>query len=337
MKEHVKIFLDNVLNELGNLNHKIAILNYSGSHLHGTDHEKSDYDFYGIYYPSLESIIKKEDTPELVFKTSSTANNEFDIDLKLISIYDFFNRLEKADLNAIDFLFSLTNDNNSIILNDKDLKEFLIKNQDNLFIPNYYAIIGYAMKQVTTYTEKGMKYNDLDKIIEMLSNEPKKNSLKNILEKDSFKILLQNSKHILLTVKNDREYLSVVNHLFDLTFKVEYILKEIIKIKDNYGTRVKKNEAGIDYKAYSHAIRSFVEAKKLMSGTLSFPLDLDTRTYLKDIKIGKIDIESLNQLINDYNAEINNYMKTNDFAIKNANNKIDKSILNSILKRIYSI
>ncbi len=336
MKEHVKIFLDNVLNELKEVNHIAAIINYSGSHLHGTAHDKSDYDFYGIYYPSIESLIKKEDTSELVFKTSTTVNTEIDIDLKLISIYDFFNRLEKGDLNAIDFLFSLTNDKNTVVLNDKYLKDFLVENQKELFVPNYYAMIGYAMKQVSTYSEKGIKYKDLDKIIDLLNNEPKKSILKNVLEKEGFKNLLSNTKHIKLTVKNDREYLSIVDHLFDLTFKVEYILKETIKIKDSYGSRVKKNDSGIDYKAYSHAIRSFIEAKTLIyHGSLYFPLDLFNCNFLKDIKMGKINADLLDPLISDYNAEINNYMKINESAIKNANRKIDKSILNNLLDNIY--
>lgn len=339
MKEHVKKFLEKITKEVLEEGHEIALINYSGSYLHGTNNEKSDHDFYGIYYPSLKSIVNKEDKIELVFKTSETTNNEFDIDLKLISIYDYFNRLEKGDLNAIDFLFSLKNSFNTVFSNNDFLKDYLFVNRDNLFIPNYYAMIGYAVKQVSTYTEKGIKFNELEKIINYLNSKPKKTTLKTIVSDNvhEFNSFIENFKNIKIVMKpQDKNYLSVVDHLFDLNFKVEYVVKEVLKIKNNYGSRVQKNKEGIDFKAYSHAIRSFMEVEKLINfNEIEFPFTGDNKYLLKDIKAGLIDINELNDIISRDHAFVNNYMKTNESAVINANKKIDKNILKEILNKIY--
>lgn len=339
MEKHVSKFLENVFNEVIKEGHTIAIINHSGSYLHGTNHEKSDHDFFGIYYPSLESIINKEDKNELVFKTSNTVNNEFDIDLKLISIYDYFNRLEKGDLNSIDFLFSLKNKQNIVFTNNDFLRNYLINNKNDLFVPNYYAMIGYAIKQVDTYTEKGIKFNELEKIINYLNSKPKKTTLKTIVSDNvhEFNSFIEKLKNIKIVMKpQDKNYLSVVDHLFDLNFKVEYVLKEILKIKDGYGSRVQKNKEGIDFKAYSHAIRSFIEVEQLINfNELDFPFTGDKKYLLKDIKAGLIDINELNDMISRDHAFVNNYMKTNELAITNANKKIDKHFLKDILKKIY--
>lgn len=336
MKEHVKKFLDNVFNEVFNEGHIIAIINYSGSYLHGTNHEKSDYDFFGIYYPSLESIVNKEDKNELVFKTSSTTNNEFDIDLKLISIYDYFNRLEKGDLNSIDFLFSLKNSSNTIYSNNDFLKNYLLENINELFVPNYYAMIGYAIKQVSSYTEKGIKFKELEKLINYLETKPNKKTISSLFADSDLNLFISNLKNIKVVLKEEKHYLSVVDHLFDFNFKVEYILKEIIKIKESYGSRVQKNKEGIDFKAYSHAIRSFIEVKNLINfNELEFPFKGDKKYLLKDIKSGLIDINELNEMIANDHAFVNNYMRTNESAVRNANKKIDKNRLKEILKKIY--
>lgn len=336
MKKHVKKFLDNVFNEVFEAGHVIALINYSGSYLHGTNHDKSDYDFLGIYYPSLESIINKEDKNELVFKTSNKVNNEFDIDLKLISIYDYFNRLEKGDLNSIDFLFSLKNISNTIYTNNDFLRDYLLDNRKDLFIPNYYAMIGYAIKQVSTYTEKGIKFNELEKIISYLELKPNKKTISSLFADSDLNLFISNLKNVKVVLKEEKHYLSVVDHLFDFNFKVEYILKEIIKIKEGYGNRVQKNKEGIDFKAYSHAIRSFIEVENLINfNELDFPFKGDNKYLLKDIKAGLIDINELNDIISRDHAFVNNYMKTNELAITNANKKIDKKHLKYILKKIY--
>lgn len=325
-------FIEESINKLKIEKHSLIVLLNSGSSLHGTAHEQSDSDFIGLFYPSLESLVLKENIREIEFKTNKeNSNSNLDIDIKLISIYEFFDKLENGDINCIDLLFSLFSEKNIVKNEDLELVNILKKNVNELFIPNYFGMIGFAIKQVSRYTSKGENFNELESIINELEKFNSKTPLKSIINS----VDLNKFEKVCLVERNEKTYLSVLGRLFDLHFKQKYILSELKKVKGLYGSRVIKNAKGIDFKAYSHALRTLFEVKEVIeTGKINFPLK--ESSYLKDIKLGKIeDTSELTKEIFELHSEIENFM-SNEKALENAHRKIDKNLKNDIILRKYT-
>lgn len=312
--------------------HNVVAIIHSGSKLHGTDNLTSDTDFVGLYIPSKESLYFKNDPMELKFESNSMNNSNKDTDIKLISIYKFLQDLDRGDINSIDLLFSLVNQSNFLFGYENELIVHLRKNIKELFVGNYYSMIGFSIAQVSTYSNKGKRFNDLSRAIELLETLPMKKSLEDSLEdlKPLFEL-----DNIFLETKLDREYISILDRLYDKNFKVKYVLNELIKIKSLYGHRVKKNDSGADYKAYSHALRALYEAKELIeTNDLKFPLS--ERNYLKEIKEGKInDIEKLTNEIFKLHSFVDNHMRLRPAELNKKS--ISQDLYNNTIRLIMNI
>lgn len=314
--------------------HKIIAILNSGAKLHGTERESSDKDYMGLYIPSVRSLYLENDKGVITFNSNKENKNlSSDIDLKLLSVFEFFKKLEAADNNSVDMLFALKDKSNYLFGYENKIVKYLRENIEHLFIPNYYGMKGFAISQVERYEIKFERYNSLKKIIPILKKLPPENELLMYIETITKIIKENNLRKIFFKEKNSRHYLSIVDKLFDITFKVGYILNECEKALSKYGDRVVNNKEGSDFKAYSHALRSLLESKELIeTNDLKFPLK--DRSYLKDIKEGKIDKEEVSDKIKSLNLFIENYMKSNKSNILNANKKIQYFVKEDIVNLI---
>ena len=73
--------------------HKLLLISKFGSHLYGTNTEKSDHDYKGLYLPNINDMLCGEFVKSKTFKIDDTRkNNDNDLDLELFSLQYFLAR-----------------------------------------------------------------------------------------------------------------------------------------------------------------------------------------------------------------------------------------------------
>ena len=341
--------IDEIIKQLEPLiNGKLIYLSQYGSHLYGLNTENSDLDFRGVYIPTIDDIILKKDKDEInteleiylppeplqqkehvlgeiymqpiVSEKGKQVNANRDnlkkVDVKLFSLQKFIQLCSKADTNALDLLFSWTNqDTESYLYAVSDYinpmaqivtyKNKLI-NTDRLESP-----ITYAFKQATKYSIKGNYIKLLDCLIELSD----KLIVYNVEEFTKYiGELLEIEKDKLFIVTRDmkekggmQKFLSVlgVEHQFNLS--MDKFKQRLQQKRNSYSDRSIQSgkDGGNDWKALSHAIRVLLEVKELLdTGNIQFPLK--DKKFLLDIKLGKIEREFID---NFFNQELSNILE----------------------------
>ena len=332
------------------INGKLIYLSQYGSHLYGLNTENSDLDFRGVYIPELDDIILKKDKDEINteiilfdgIKSEYHSDNYFDVynnsnfipnkylinkkkvDVKIFSLQKFIQLCSKADTNALDLLFSWTNqDTESYLYVVSDYinpmaqivtyKNKLI-NTDRLESP-----ITYAFKQATKYGLKGERLKVLE-LVKQKAKYLKKNKrlaeLRTVVVEDliDYTDLMEleiPNNHLRIDVLDNKgkkeKYLFVcgVQHQFNL--ELDKFIKRIEeKINKEYTSqRTIDAKDGNDWKALSHAIRVLLEIKELLdTGNIQFPLK--DKEFLLDIKQGKVEREYID---NFFNQELSNILE----------------------------
>ena len=181
------------------INGKLIYLSQYGSHLYGLNTENSDLDFRGVYIPTLDDVILKKDKDEIntelqikvaggcvtidfdTFTDVSFLDRYEKVDVKIFSLQKFIHLCSKADTNALDLLFSLSNNNiqqytYSVTTRQKKEEPKSLWNNSvyiaKSYIPFWYILqhknklintdqlespITYAFKQATKYSIKGTR------------------------------------------------------------------------------------------------------------------------------------------------------------------------------------
>jgi len=227
---------------------KVLYVTLSGSKLYGTDTPNSDMDFKGIFMPTKEQVLLKQDIEHYVRDTNNTKekNTKDDIDFSLHSLYKFFNLLEKSETGSIDVLFSMFRED-TIIYQDKDFINLMKENYKHFLNKNMSAFIGYALGQSKKFGVKGARYDELDNFVKTLnhfSEEEKLMKLSYFFE--YFKEITKGYNYIKFTEapgpkresQNLETYISVLGKLFHGNVTLGYFLERIIKLYDQFGNRV---------------------------------------------------------------------------------------------------
>lgn len=325
---------------------KIIYLIQSGSRLHGTATEKSDTDYKGLFVPSVESIIRGKDLDVISFSTGDlkSANTKDDIDYEIFSIKKFLYLLSRGEAGSVDLLFSMFSTNN-VILYESTESLFFKENHRRLITNKSLAFTGFAISQVNTYTVKGERVQALDEIIKVLNEVSKlftkaeSNKQLQELSIDGIPLIdylfsVIDNKHFFYTRFEEKDYLDVLNRKFEYGMSLSYFLKSLITLRGKYGSRAAKaaQSDGLDFKAFSHAVRAVTEAISLVKdGFIQFPLP--NASLLLDIKIGKYtDIQYLTDMVDDFILEL-------EEETKKSNNpeNIDSAITVEALNYIYNL
>lgn len=337
--------IDEIIKQLKPLiNGELIYLSQYGSHLYGLNTENSDLDFRGVYIPELDDIILHKDKDEInteleikLYGGEQTiySNDDIDavpiwdkkkVDVKIFSLQKFIQLCSKADTNALDLLFSWTNqDTESYLYAVSDYinpmaqmvtyKNKLI-NTDRLESP-----ITYAFKQATKYSLKGDYLNLYDELLGItkdftddmtvlnLIEYIDKNGLSYLREKNNDGFWTQQLYPITRDTKEKggiQTYLNIVGveHQANLSIRTfEERIKS--KIKQYSKRAIDAKDGGNDWKALSHAIRVLLEIKELLdTGNIQFPLK--DKEFLLDIKQGKVEREFID---NFFNQELSNILE----------------------------
>lgn len=265
----------------------IIVKAVAGSHLFGTNTEKSDRDFKGVYIPSQEDILLGKVRPSVSIKTNNTGNKNTaeDVDVEYYSLQKFMKMLYEGQTVAIELLWTP----NNLILETSTFWEELQRCRGLLMHKQVTAFTAYCKTQADKYGVKGSRMGAVKKVIEFLNDCPQDAQVFRVME--SMKEKLSAVEHVKFytvdTEKGSASFIEVCNRNFQDTTRVGYILHSLVKIYDNYGHRARQAETneGVDFKALSHAYRVCCQAEEiLLDGKLTLPLKPDDRNMVRMIK-----------------------------------------------------
>lgn len=264
-----------------------------GSHLYGTDTEKSDKDYKGIFLASLDDIILKQDKHVIYDCTKNSAagyrNSPDDIDIEYKELREFLREAMAGQTYALDMLFS----NKALWITNSPEWEFIIQNRSKLLSKNVQPFLGYIRQQTAKYGLKGARLAELQRVLKYFEQLPEKD-----LIGDHIKGLELSEFVRVYEVTNERPnglpaltetYLKVLGKKFQLKTQIQHIIRPLRKFDEEYGGRSRmaaKNE-GVDWKAVSHAFRCSYQLIELATHQeIVFPLK--EAEFLKQVKTGQI-------------------------------------------------
>lgn len=269
-----------------------------GSYLYGTNIETSDRDFKGVFMPSKRDLFlgRIPKTHSLHPQDSSRKKETDEIDGDLYSLHHFLHLAVNGQTVAIDMLFTPS----SLIERGPHawVWDRIIENRHLLLSKSMNAFIGYARAQATKYSLKGERLEKLMSFTDVLIEQDLESNLKScwdLLPRDSERVNATGIKEM-----------QIAGKWFGETTSVCLVLSAAKALIGRYGDRAKiaREFDGADWKAMSHAVRVSKELKEiLIENNLTFPLK--DRELLRDIRLGKISLESVQDMINEDIAEIN--------------------------------
>ena len=277
-----------------------------GSHLYGTQTEKSDTDYKGVFLPPLKELVLQEVSKvwlDNTKKNSNTKNNPSDIDSEIYSLHYFLQLAYEGQTVALDMIHCPA----SLIVEGADNEHwrFIVDHRSKFYTKNLRSYIGYCRTQAAKYGVKGSRLKAAEDMIYWLAllSDPTR-TLASVWQD------IPTGEHIIKTeipeaTQEDKRALEICNRKFMATTPVRVVIDCIHKFYNNYGDRAKqaKENLGIDWKALSHAFRAGLQLKEIYeTGDLEYPLK--DAVFLRDIKQGKYHYqndgigEKLDNLIN---------------------------------------
>ena len=316
-------------------NATVIYLVTSGSKLYGTDTQKSDTDYKGIFIPSLNSVLLKQDIEHWKTDTNEKLqNNSEDIDLQLVSIHHFFDKLQKGETGALDLLFSMWSD--SVVYQNQVFIDVIKANYKSFLNRNLHSFIGYAVSQASKYGMKGTRYKELNDFSVFLDSLVFNKKLKDSFPEFIQYISLNKPKYIKFieapgpkTGTGDITYIHILGKLYSGDIVPQYFKASIKTMMEKAGNRTKSASKGTDWKALSHAVRVIYQVEELLdTHFIKFPLK--DKEYLTSIKQGEIDVNEVLDHIN---------IKLDVVKLKMEKSKLpknsDKELINDIKLSFY--
>lgn len=280
-----------------------------GSHLYGTNTEKSDKDYKGIYIEPIENIILKRDKDVIVSttkkdKSEGVRNTAEDVDIEMKELRRFLYDAKSGQTYALDMLFS----NEDLWIEFSKEWRFIVDNRHKLLSKNVQPYVGYIRQQTGKYGLKGSRLGELLRVIEYLKGFDIKRPLYSVMNGLNFSEFVQK-----VEIENPRphgetpivsEFLDVLGKKFQLNRSLEHVLPSLEKMNEMYGQRsilAMKNE-GVDWKAVSHAFRCCYQLIELAeTQNITFPLK--EAAYIKKIKCGEIPYVELQEKLSNLMEE----------------------------------
>jgi len=303
---------------------EIVYISTSGSKLVGTNTKNSDTDYFGIFIPTKISILLKEDISVFTNNNNNKKNSKDDIDITIYSIHRFFNLLLKSETNAIDLLFSMFNNNNIIMSNNKFLN--LLKENYKYFLnKNMKSFIGYSLNHTKKFGIKGERYKELSVFIKLIE------TIKT--EKLSFKFiksLIKTRNFNYIKFNKSEEYIFILGKQFSENIKTEYFKERLNILFKQFGDRTKKASlSDTDFKSLYHTLRIAYQAEELLlSNFIYFPSK--KKDKLKEVKEGKISAEIIITEVEEILKRVDKLIITSKLPEFGNKNKTDKLLLELI-------
>lgn len=268
-----------------------------GSHLYGTDTPNSDLDYKGIFKAPLSDIVLGRET-QTIFennesKSETGRNNPDAVDCEWIELRRFIKDCLAGQTYALDMLFSPSN------LWEESSKEWssIIENRSKLLSKNVKPYIGYCRQQANKYGLKGSRLGELIRLLNWLKTLPLQDQLIKYIDTfEQSEFVWREQKDMEKNGKiTKQDFLVVLEKRFPVNAIVKKMIDSLDGLFSKYGSRAIEAERnnGVDWKAVSHAFRCMYQLEELAeTGQIIFPLK--DKDFLRDIKLGKIDWNILN-------------------------------------------
>ncbi len=297
MNNHLEKEAIDIIEDLYKNKGKLLYLVKFGSHLYGTNTNKSDKDFKGIYLPSISNMLLEKHHRTIRFNTSqeSIKNSSQDIDIELWSIQYWFELLKKGNIAAIDMLFSHTS-KNVILYKSTIIQEIKLFEYSNslIDIKNSNEYLLYPFQQTKKYGIRGSRIEILSSIICYIKEKIRNNE---VAVNDKFAQIIHkiektfyNEKYCFIKKdKADQSILYILGNGFPEKIKINEAIQRLEDKfqKDGERSRLAEQNIDIDWKAVSHAMRCLLQFEELITtDNIIFPLNYSN--YIKDIKNGKL-------------------------------------------------
>jgi hypothetical protein len=311
---------------------KTIVKTLHGSHLYGTNYEKSDRDYKIVYAHSLSELITGADDCFRENEPNDTEN---------FSVKKFGLLLHQQQTNAIEMLFTP----DQFIVETSPAWEELRANKHRLVSKNIMPFVGYAKQQARVYSEKGKSLNmlkdlnaDLKRWLFYHSTTSETQALE--YTESSTKLSSIITEYPGLISRGEKlsnigvpiPYVQVLNKQFECFVPVNEWALRIQNMIDNYGERAKSaaSEGAFDRKAMYHAIRIIDEAIELLeTGELIFPRPHGILSALLDVRFDNtVKFENAQGLLMDKY----NFLMDHALAKSTLREEIDKDYLNTWFK-----
>jgi len=276
---------------MSEVNRKPDIVNMLfGSHLYGLSTPASDFDYKGIYMPTLPELLLNNYAGTYKHSTGGAhqKNESGDIDTEVISLSKFLDHACAGETFAIDMLHCENPILNSPIWDD------LVEHRTMFYSKSLKAYLGYVKKQAAKYGLKGTRLADIRSVIDQLETFDGERTLNEVRD---YLFYGEYSQWIVKPSSRDgipdQEFYEVNMKKYQSTNTVEYVLGQLSKMWNSYGARAKAAESnnGVDWKALSHALRAGYQARDIyLHGDFEYPLQ--ESEFLLDVKLGKLDYKT---------------------------------------------
>lgn len=282
----------------------------SGSHLYGLNTENSDEDYIGIFLAPIEYHLglQKVEQVDLSIKDKleSGRNSKDAVDKTFYELKRFIKLALDNNPNILEVLF--VDEKNIIYINEYGRRLLNIK-QEFLSKKVIKTFLGYANSQKRKLITKKANLDTLFKIKDFLErfNLNEGLILPELKEEPEF-------KELFIVISKDVYGIGEYNINKNITIK-EALKKvnEIIKNSSNRQELIK--EYGYDTKFAYHLVRMLLELYELITtNNLVFPLK--DKDMLMNIKLGKVDIDTLFSIISDIEMSINSIIDSKENLLK---------------------
>ena len=205
---------------------RILLETVFGSHLYGTDTEKSDHDYKGVCILPLSDFILKRDKETIEYKRNKKdgeRNTAQDVDRTYIELRRFLYDAMKGQTYAIDMLFAPKEH----WITQSPVWDFIVANRSKLLSKNVEPYIGYCRQQAGKYGLKGSRLGDLLEVLNFFESKNKKHRIAEYINE------LPELEHVYIEKKDhvhkdgtviEETFINVLGKMFSVTTHIETLL-----------------------------------------------------------------------------------------------------------------
>lgn len=274
----------------------------TGSHLYGLNDEKSDIDYFSVFFPTMKDLFSLETIDEIdnssKKSSSERRNTPEDVDDKAMILGKYLKLLLQNNPNILETLFATVNSLEEFGGEYTALQE-LTKHIISQKV--YHSFGGYAISQKKKLEIKSTRYHSLVDAVEFLEKkygyDPKSTISFYEGVAEDLNTLLKYYKG----KKGNTEHFHIGMH-------AKVILDLLRQERDTYGWRVKTDtfeKLGFDVKFAYHLIRLLYEAEDLLlTGKLEFPFEGKRKELLMNIRHGEVTLDQIYKIYDELWAKV---------------------------------
>jgi hypothetical protein len=292
-----------------------------GSNLYGTASEESDRDVKHIVLPDINDAllgISPKNTVKKSNKIGYTKNTAEDTDEEYIPFQIFAKDILDGQTYALELAYAIEYSGAEQKIYYPKFLEYCRDLRNTFMTSNMTAMIGYAIKQASIYSDKGERLNAIQEVNDALASlewfvvgEPKFAETKfNAIWQEIIEVIkplcekypkyVEITEYSINSAGEMRPCIKILEKILPSTASFLHNMNTLKVTIDKYGNRARSAQADqVDWKATSHALRIINEGIILLSGKpLVYPYDVNTVNHLKAIKKGEVDYAEVTKEIN---------------------------------------